>query len=79
MVYPDLLSEVAEIYEDDLVIIPSSIHELLIVPKDNIPEEYTLEHFDAMIQEVNETQLPDDEILSDHAYWYHRDTKEITY
>lgn len=79
MVYPDLLGEVADIYEDDLIIIPSSIHEVLVFPKDNIPSEYSLEHFGAMIQEVNETQLTDDEVLSDHVYWYHRDTKEITY
>ncbi len=79
MVYPNLLSEVAEIYEDDLIIIPSSIHEVLVFPKENIPKEYSLEHFGAMIQEVNETQLTDDEILSDHVYWYHRDTQEITY
>lgn len=79
MVYPNMLNEIAEIYEDDLIIIPSSIHEVLVIPKGNISEEYTLEHFNTMIQEVNETQLTDDEVLSDHAYWYHRDTQEITY
>lgn len=79
MVYPNLLDEIAEIYDDDLVIIPSSIHEVLVIPKGNILPEYTLANFDAMIQEVNETQLTDDEVLSDHAYWYHRETKELRY
>ena len=79
MVYPGLLEEIAEVFEDDLIIIPSSIHETLVFPKENLPNEYSIEHLNDMIQEVNETQLTDDEILSDHIYWYHRDTKEIRY
>lgn len=79
MIYPNLLDEIATIYEDNLVIIPSSIHEVLVIPEGNIGKEHTLTDFDSMIQEVNDTQLTDSEILSDHAYLYHRKTKEITY
>ena len=79
MIYPDLLSEIADIYEDDVIIIPSSVHEVLVFPKSNLPEGYTLEHFGAMIEEVNTTELNDAEVLSDHVYYYHRDTKQITY
>lgn len=79
MVYPDLLEEIAEIYEDNLIIIPSSIHEVLVIPEANVKKEHSLQDFNPMIQEVNETQLTDGETLSDHAYLYHRDTKEITY
>ena len=79
MFYPNLLAEIAEIYEDNLVIIPSSIHEVLVIPEGNIGEEYSSENFNPLIEEVNETSLPDIEILSDHVYLYHRDTKEITY
>lgn len=79
MVYPGLLEELGEIFEDNLIIIPSSIHEVLIIPEQNVAEEYTLEDFNEMIAEVNETQLTDDEILSDHAYRYNRITKELEY
>lgn len=79
MVYPNVLEELSTLYEDDIIIIPSSIHEVLVFPKENMPEGYTLENLNTMIQDVNETQLTDDEILSDHIYWYHRDTREITY
>ena len=79
MIYPGILDEISSIYQDDIIIIPSSIHEVLVFPKNNMPEGYTYDDLDAMIQEVNETQLTDDEILSDHIYCYHRDTKEITY
>ncbi len=79
MVYPNLLDEIADIYEDDVIVIPSSIHELLVFPNRNLPDGYTLEYLNSMIQEVNETQLTDDEVLSDHIYWYHRDSKSISY
>ncbi len=79
MVYPNLLDEIASIYEDDLLLIPSSIHELLVIPKSNITEEYSPVKFNAMVQEVNETELTDDEVLSDHIYWYLRQSKEIIY
>ena len=79
MVYPNLLDEIAQIYNDDLIILPSSIHEVLIFPKGNVTSKYTLSYFNEIVQEVNETQLMDVEILSDHAYLYHLDSKEITY
>jgi hypothetical protein len=79
MVYPNLLDEISSIYEDDLIIIPSSIHEVLVFPKKNLPQDYTLDYLNTMVQEVNETQLTDDEILSDHVYCYHHDTKTVSY
>lgn len=79
MVYPNLLDEIANLYEDDLIIIPSSVHEVLLLPKENLPQGYTLEYLNTMIQTVNETELTDMEVLSDHVYLYHRDSKEVTY
>ena len=79
MVYPELLEEISELCEDDIIIIPSSVHELLIFPKNNLTKEYSLDHLNDMIVDVNETQLLDIEVLSTHIYYYHRETKEITY
>lgn len=79
MVYPDLLGEIADIFQDDIVIIPSSIHEVLIFPQNNLPQGYTLEYINKMIEDVNDTQLLDVEVLSTHVYLFHRDTREITY
>ena len=79
MVYPGLLKEIADIYEDDVVILPSSIHELIVFPKGKLPEDYTFEYLNEMIQDINETQLADAETLSNHVYCYHRETNEITY
>ena len=78
--YPGLLENIAEQLDSDLLIIPSSIHEVLILPesyidsRDKNPPDYL-----AMIKEVNETQLTDDEILGDCAYHYRRDTNSIEF
>ena len=51
--------------------LPSSIHETLIIPKDAGMEFKELEQ---MVQEVNQTQVAPGERLSDHVYEY--DAKE---
>lgn len=79
MVYPDLLEEISNLYTDDLCLIPSSVHEILLFPLHNIPAEYSLEDINQMILDVNTNELTDDEILSDHIYQFHRESKELTY
>ena len=79
MIYPDLLEHLAEELEDDLIIIPSSIHEVLIIPYSICADEYSLSDFNEMVQEVNETQLSDDEVLATHVYFYIRNDKKIIY
>lgn len=70
--YKGLLEEIAEKLDDNFYIIPSSIHEVLIIPWKSVKEEYTLKDFAEMIEDVNETQLTDDEVLSNHVYFYNK-------
>lgn len=70
MAYPELLKEVYDIFGSNLIIIPSSIHEALIIPEKNAGEEHPLSNFNGMVKEVNATQLSNDEILSDHVYYF---------
>ena len=62
-------AEVGEFY-----ILPSSVHETLIVP---IREGMELKDLEAMVQEVNATQVAPNEVLSDHVYKYDSKNKEI--
>ncbi len=48
------------------VILPSSVHEMLLVPVDD--GEYDLEAFNSMVAEVNATQVDPTERLTDRAY-----------
>ena len=55
-----------------VVIIPSSVHEVLLVP---YKDKSKMVHHSKMVKEVNETQLEPEEVLSNHAYIF--DGKEI--
>ena len=67
MTMPDKLSEFAGIIGGDYYVIPSSVHELILVGKQ--PSSNT-QAIDEMIRQVNATQLGPDDILSDHVYTY---------
>lgn len=53
---------------DDLIVIPSSIHECIVVPASNISEDA----INVIIREVNCTNVKPEERLSDHMYLYKR-------
>ncbi len=71
IMYPGMLEEIGDHIEDDYYVIPSSLHEVLIVPQYACPDGAELS---AMVEDVNRTELDATEILSEHAYRYHRDT-----
>lgn len=71
MMFEDELKRFCEEIDNDIIIIPSSINEVLIVPNDGIDSTYWI---DAMIRDVNETTLEAVDVLSDHAYYYNRVT-----
>ena len=70
----DKLAEVADRYETDLAILPSSIHEILLIP---VKENMDFFELEAMVREVNATQVAPEEQLSNHVYRFYRDTREI--
>ena len=65
---------VAEKVGGDFYILPSSVHELLVIPRDAGMEISELEK---MVCEVNATQVSVEERLSDHVYAYDSQTHEI--
>ena len=75
LLYKDLLKHFSEESQTDFYILPSSIHEVILVP--TLGNDCYGELSD-MVREVNDSQLMDDEILSTHAYYYSRRKNEIT-
>lgn len=74
ILYKNTLEDIANELQDDFYLIPSSIHEIIILPRRYSPSAPEL---DQMIKEVNQTELSEDEVLSDHAYYYSRLHKSV--
>ncbi len=70
LLYENVIRNFAEKIKSDLIIIPSSIHEVILLPfyKDMKEEE-----LNDMVKDVNASQVPIDEILSEHIYYYFRE------
>ena len=69
LLYKDLLKEFAERTGSDFYILPSSVHETLLVP---VSKDMDVEYLRNMVREVNATQVAPEEVLSDNVYVYHR-------
>lgn len=65
--YPDVMDRIGEQMEKDFFILPSSIHETLIIMDDGRYDRGILE---AMVREVNETQVSPEDQLSNSVYHY---------
>lgn len=76
ILYENLLAEIADNFQQDLIILPSSIHELILIPVDTF-DTHELKYYTQVVREVNETQLADDEVLSDHAYYFEKSAKKL--
>jgi len=69
-----VMDQISEKVGGEFYILPSSVHELLIVPRDAGMEVPELEK---MVCEVNATQVSVEERLSDHVYAYDAQSHEI--
>lgn len=65
-----VIVDVAEEWDDDVIIIPASIHEVLLIPASLVTIDKTIE----MIKSVNMEVVNADDFLSDHCYVYHKAT-----
>lgn len=62
------MRKAAEILGKDFMILPSSVHELILVPSSGEADE--ADKLAQMVEDVNKTVLAEDEILSRHVYRY---------
>lgn len=70
ILYDGRLESIGAYLKSNYYILPSSIHEVIIVPEKAAPGK---EHLSLMVDEINQTQLASEEILSDKAYYYDRE------
>lgn len=75
ILYPELIKNFADALDSSLYIIPSSVHELLLLPVGNDDEGGSIKN---LIKEINDTQVKPEEILSYSLYYYDKGTGELT-
>ncbi len=69
IIYRGVLQDVADHLDKDIYVLPSSIHEVILMPDDGVFRGAQLSE---MVREVNETQLLEQEVLSEHVYLFDR-------
>ncbi len=74
MIFTDKLETFAEEHGSNIYIIPSSIHECILLPDTG---DMDVDQLETMVREVNGTQVPPEEVLSDNVYFYDKDVKTI--
>ena len=74
ILYQGLLQEFADRVGSDFYILPSSIHETLLIPANS---DMDIEYLRDMVRTVNRTEVAPDEILSDSVYYYNRLTDRV--
>lgn len=75
ILYDGMLDKISEEIGENFYILPSSIHEMIIIPESNSPSR---EHLNEMITEVNQTQVDAEEVLSEYVYYYDCTSKTLS-
>lgn len=75
ILYPNLLQEIGEATQSNFFILPSSIHEVILM-KDN--GDMNAEELQRMVMEINRTQVAPEEVLSDEVYSYDYRQQKLT-
>lgn len=78
---PGVMDEVAERVGGSYMILPSSVHEVLILPPVMMErglDADMIAEIEAMIHEINEAVVSPEDRLSDHAYYYDAERKELS-
>lgn len=72
LIYPEYFEELSSMIEDNLIIIPSSIHELIILPASLA----NIEEANIMLNTIN-PQIDAEDYLGNRVFYYDRENKEL--
>lgn len=75
ILYPNILKDFASAVKSDFYILPSSVHEVILLPAQGDEDKEGLKR---MVCEVNETQVEREEVLSDSVYYYSQEKGELS-
>ena len=71
---PEVLQKLEQLFPEGFYVLPSSVHEVLIVPDNG---EFDPRILGEMVREVNQKEVDRQEVLSDRVYSYDKDKHQI--
>lgn len=74
ILYPDILKTIGDKFQGNYFILPSSIHEVLLMKDDG---EINVEELQSTVRSVNDESVPEGDILSDQVYAYDRENERF--
>lgn len=74
ILYERVLENLASEWRTDIFILPSSVHEVLLLP---VQKGFDKDYLEKIVRESNKTVVSQEEFLSDHVYFYVRKINEI--
>lgn len=73
ILYPEAVKELAVAKGGNFLLLPSSIHEWLVIPDVGISDD-----LEDIVRFVNKNEVREEEILSDHVYYYDVQKQELS-
>lgn len=74
ILYPNLLKKISNSFSKNFYVLPSSVHEVILLADSGLENPRKLQE---MVQDINETQVEPEEILSDHIYYYDQRSENL--
>lgn len=74
--FPEVLDEISDQIDSDFYVLPSSIHECMIVPVTD-KTQMKAGDYQEMVEEINRDFVSGEEILGESVYRYFRERKEL--
>lgn len=74
MLYDGILQRFSQKFGSDIIIIPSSVHEVLLLPW---KQQYDIQELNCLVKDVNSNIVDAEEMLAQNVYIYCRD-EQIT-
>ena len=74
LIFPQILERIEQLFSEGYYLLPSSIHELIVVPKNEnmIPQE-----LGRLVREANREDVLSEEVLSDRIYEYDKEAGKV--
>lgn len=76
IMFDSILEAISEKLDSDFYVLPSSIHECMIVP---MLEELAAEELHQMVHDINTEHVAPEEVLGESVYCYRRDEKKLSF